>query len=133
VEKSLKSALISAVVVGSGGFLGAIARYGISGLVQRRFSLSTFPYGTLAVNLLGCLAIGAITGLVDSRKLFGPEFRSFALIGILGGFTTFSTFSYETFAMIRDEEYLRVTVNIGSHVILGLAFVWLGYALTTLR
>ena len=129
----MKTALINAVVVGSGGFLGALARYGLSGLVHRQLPLTTFPYGTLVVNLLGCLAIGAIAGLVESRQLFGPEFRTLALIGILGAFTTFSTFGYETFAMIRDHEYLRASVNVGMHVMLGLALVWLGYALTTSR
>jgi CrcB protein len=95
--------------------------------------LTTFPYGTLAVNLLGCLLIGLIAGLGESRQLFGPEVRSFALIGLLGGFTTFSTFGYETFAMIRDSEYVRAAANVGVHVGLGLALVWFGYALTTSR
>jgi CrcB protein len=133
VERSLKSALIHALAVGSGGFLGALARYGLSGLVHRQVPLAMFPYGTLVVNLLGCLVIGVVAGLVESRQLFGPEFRAFALIGILGGFTTFSTFGYETFAMIRDSEYLRAATNVGLHVVLGLTLVWLGYALTTSR
>jgi CrcB protein len=129
----LKTALIHAAAVGSGGFLGALARYGLSGLVHRQAPLATFPYGTLAVNLLGCLLIGGLAGLAESRQLFGPEFRTFALIGVLGGFTTFSTFGYETFAMLRDDEHLRAAANVGTHVILGLALVWLGYALTTWR
>ena len=129
----MKATLINAAVVGSGGFIGALARYGLSGLVHRQVPFATFPYGTMAVNLIGCFAIGVVAGLAESRQLFGPEFRTFALIGILGGFTTFSTFGYETFAMFRDAEYLRVAANIGVHVILGLALVWLGYALTTLR
>jgi len=129
----VKTALINAAAVGSGGFLGALARYGLSGLVHRQLPLATFPYGTLVVNMLGCLGIGAIAGLVESRQLFGPEFRTFALIGVLGAFTTFSTFGYETLAMIRDDEYLRAAANVGLHVILGLALVWLGYALTTPR
>ncbi len=120
-------------MVGSGGFIGALARYGLSGLVHRQVPFATFPYGTMAVNLIGCCAIGVIAGLAESRQLFGPEFRTFALIGLLGGFTTFSTFGYETFAMLRDAEYLRVAANVGVHVVLGLALVWLGYALTTLR
>jgi CrcB protein len=133
VEASLKATLINAAMVGSGGFIGALARYGLSGLVHRQVPFATFPYGTMAVNLLGCCAIGVIAGLAESRQLFGPEFRTFALIGVLGGFTTFSTFGYETFAMLRDAEYLRVAANVGVHVVLGLALVWLGYALTTLR
>ena len=129
----MKTALINAVAVGSGGFIGALARYGLSGLVHRQVPLTTFPYGTLVVNLLGCLVIGVAAGLAESRQLFGPEFRTFALIGVLGGFTTYSTFSYETFAMIRDDEYLRAAANVGVHVILGLALVWVGYAMTTSR
>ena len=133
MERSLKTALMNAVIVGSGGFLGALARYGLGGLVQRHVSFTTFPCGTLVVNLLGCLVIGAVAGLAESRQLLSPEFRTFALIGMLGAFTTFSTFGYETFAMIRDDEYLRAAANVGVHVILGLALVWLGYALTTSR
>ncbi len=127
----MKAALINAAVVGSGGFLGALARFGLSGLVPRQLPLATFPYGTLVVNLLGCLAIGVITGLAESRQLFGPEVRTFALIGLLGGFTTFSSFGYETFAMIRDDEYLRAAANVGLHVVPGLVLVWLGHAVTT--
>ena len=129
----MKSALINAAMVGSGGFLGALARYGLSGLVHRFAPHATFPYGTLVVNLLGCLVIGVLAGLAESRQLFGPEFRTFVLIGILGGFTTFSTFGYETVAMIRDGEQLRAVANVGTHVMLGLALVWLGYALTASR
>ncbi len=129
----MKAILINAAMVGSGGFIGALARYALSGLVHRQVPFATFPDGTMAVNLVGCCAIGVIAGLAESRQLFGPEFRTFALIGVLGGFTTFSTFGYETFAMMRDAEYIRVAANVGVHVILGLALVWLGYALTTLR
>jgi len=133
METSVKAALINATVVGSGGFLGALARYGFSGLVQRQVPLATFPYGTLAVNLLGCLVIGMLAGLADARQLFGPELRTFVLIGVLGGFTTFSTFGYETVAMIRDAEYFRAAANVGVHVIVGLVLVWLGYMATTWR
>ncbi len=133
METSLRVALINSAVVGSGGFIGALARYGLSGLVHRQVPLAVFPYGTLVVNLLGCLMIGVLAGLAESRQLFGPEFRTFALIGVLGGFTTFSTFGYETVAMMRDAEFLRASTNVGVHVVLGLALVWLGYALTTVR
>ena len=123
----MKTLLLNALLVGAGGFVGAIARYGLSGFVHRQLPLSNFPYGTLAVNLLGCLVIGLVLGLVESRQMFGPEFRTFALIGILGAFTTFSTFGYETFAMLRDGEHLRALLNVGLQVLLGLALVWLGY------
>jgi CrcB protein len=129
----VKAALINSALVGSGGFVGALLRYGLSGLVHRQVPFTTFPYGTMAVNLVGCLLIGAFAGLAESRQLFGPELRTFVLIGLLGGFTTFSTLGYETFAMIRDGEYLLATVNVGVQVVLGLALVWAGYMLTAIE
>lgn len=129
----MKTALINATFVGVGGFIGAIARYGFSGLVHRQMSLASFPYGTLVVNLVGCLGIGVVAGLAESRQLAGPEFRAFVIIGIFGGFTTFSAFGHDTFQMIRHEEYLRAVGNVGVHVILGLALVWGGYVITTFR
>lgn len=129
----MKTAFINSLLVGSGGFLGALLRYGLSGLVHGFAPLTTFPYGTLAVNLLGCLLIGAATGLADSRQLLGPDLRLFALVGLLGGFTTFSTFAYESFAMIRGDQFLRAAANVGVHVILGLGLVWVGYTLAASR
>ena len=129
----MKAALINATAVGSGGFIGAIARYGLGGLVHQQFRFSIFPIGTMTVNLLGCFVIGLLAGLVESRQLFGPEFRMFVMVGILGSFTTFSTFGYETFAMIRDAEYLSAALNVGIHIIAGLVLVWLGYTISTLK
>ena len=133
VDASLKAALISSVAVGSGGFIGALARYGVGGLVHRQLPLAIFPYGTLLVNLLGCFLIGVLAGLVESRQLFGPQFRQFALIGVLGGFTTFSTFGFETVAMLRDADYVRAGTNVVVSVIAGLALVWFGYQLAAAR
>jgi CrcB protein len=127
----LKAALLNSMLVGAGGFIGAICRYGVSGFVQRHAGLSAFPYGTLTVNLAGCFLIGIAVGLVDVRQMFGPEFRLFVLIGILGGFTTYSTFGYETFALLRDADFLRAFGNVIIHVVTGLVFVWLGYVLTS--
>lgn len=132
-RKDLRTAFVSAVLVGSGGFIGAVARYGLSGLVQGRASTATFPYGTLVVNLVGCLLIGAFVGLMDSRQLFTPEFRMFALLGVLGGFTTFSSFGYEAFALLRDAEYLRAVAYVGIHFVVGLGLVGVGYALIVSR
>lgn len=129
----MKPALLNALLIGAGGFAGTVLRYALGGFVQRHFPLATFPFGTLFVNLLGCLLIGAFAGLADSRQLFAPEVRSLAFIGVLGGFTTFSTFGYETFAMARDGEHLRAACNVGFHVILGLALVWWAYGLTSSR
>lgn len=128
----MRVALLHASVVGFGGLLGTLARYGLAGLVHRIGGTSEFPYGTLMVNLLGCLLIGVLAGLMEGREAFSPEFRVFALVGILGGFTTFSTFGYESFMLLRDAAFMRVAMNVGLHVVGGVALVWLGYALTSI-
>ena len=128
----MKVGLINAAMVGSGGFLGALLRYGLSGLVQRAIPLTTFPLGTLAVNLLGCLLIGLLAGLAESRQLFRPELRTFAMIGLLGGFTTFSTFGFETMALMRSASHMQAMMNIALQVTLGLFAVWGGLSLSRL-
>jgi len=126
----MNSVLTQAAMVGTGGFLGALLRYGVGGWIHRKLPMASFPVGTLTVNLAGCLAIGLLAGAAESRQLLSPELRLFLLIGLLGGFTTFSTFGFETVAMLRDGEALRASINVALHVIAGLALVWLGYALT---
>lgn len=125
----MKESLVNVLLVGSGGAAGAIARYGVGGLVHRSPALADFPFGTLCVNLLGCLLIGVGAGLADGRQAFGPEARLFLFVGVLGGFTTFSSFGYETVALLRDHELLRAGLNAGLNVFAGLALVWLGYNL----
>jgi len=125
--------LVNVLLVGCGGALGAVARYGVGGLVHRNPALAGFPFGTLAVNLLGCLLIGLGAGLADARQAIGPEARLFLFVGVLGGFTTFSSFGYETVALLRDHEFLRAGLNAGLNVFAGLLLVWLGYALTSAR
>jgi CrcB protein len=122
--------LIHAALVGVGGFLGSVLRFGVSGLVHRYLPSAAFPYGTLTVNVLGCLAIGLLAGLTDARQVLGPGARLFLFLGLLGGFTTFSTFGYETVALLKDAERWRATMNIALHLGLGLSAVWAGYALS---
>jgi CrcB protein len=129
----VRVALVNALWIGPGGFAGAILRYSLGGIVQRQLPLSAFPYGTLGVNLLGCTLIGLLAGLADSRQVFAPELRSFAFIGLLGGFTTFSTFGIETVALARDGDTLGAAANVGLHVFLGLGLCWLAYALASSR
>lgn len=129
----MQPGLTNALLVGSGGFAGALLRYSLGGLVHRLLPLAAFPYGTLAVNLVGCLVIGALAGLADARQVFSPELRTFVFIGVLGAFTTFSTFGYETFAMLRDGEALHALANVGLHLVLGLGLVWLGYSVASAR
>ena len=115
------------LLVGLGGFVGAGARYIASGMVHRAASLEGFPLGTLAVNVLGCLLIGLLGGLMELRQLLGPSMRLFLLIGVLGGFTTFSTLAYETLELAQAAQLLRAAANLVAHVVLGLGAAWLGF------
>jgi len=130
----VNTTVMNLFVVGSGGFLGVVARYGLTLLIQRSVGpLTTFPYGTLAVNLLGCLAIGMFAGFVEARQLFGASFRLFALVGILGGFTTFSTFGYETLTLLRSQQLMHAIASVGIHIFVGVALVAIGFWFTTAR
>ena len=120
------------LLVGAGGFLGAISRYALGGWVHAILSNSLFPYGTLVVNGLGCLLIGLLSGLGESHGMFGPEARLFLFIGILGGFTTFSSFAYETFSLARDAQYVAAFANIFAQLMCGLLGVWFGNVLARL-
>lgn len=112
--------------IGIGGFCGAVLRYLISGGVQKWSQSVDFPYGTLAVNLIGCLLIGMLTRLDEMRSLLSPEMRFFILIGMLGAFTTYSTFGNEAMTLINDRRFNLAVVYLGAHLILGLGAVMLG-------
>ena len=114
------------LIIGLGGFCGAILRYLVSGWVQSASRSIDFPYGTLAVNTLGCLAIGVLSQLVASRGLFSPDVRALIFIGVLGAFTTFSTFSNESLDLLRTGQSAVAFANLGMHLLLGLGAVWLG-------
>ncbi|MBI1856542.1 MAG: fluoride efflux transporter CrcB [Chloroflexi bacterium] len=113
-------------LVGAGGFVGSILRYWFSGLVQQWTQSAVFPFGTLAVNLTGSLVIGFLSQLADSRGVFTAETRALVFIGVIGGFTTFSTFGNETMNFLREGENLPAVLNVSAHIILGLGAVWLG-------
>ncbi|HHL34573.1 MAG TPA: fluoride efflux transporter CrcB [Desulfobulbaceae bacterium] len=113
-------------IIGAGGFVGAVLRYLVSGWVQYRSGSLIFPFGTMSVNMIGCLVIGFMTYLVESRSMFSPELRSFVLIGLLGAFTTFSTFGNETLGLIRDNRIDLAVMNGGFQVFVGVGMVWLG-------
>lgn len=115
--------------VALGGAAGSVLRYWLSGYVQEWAKNATFPYGTLAVNVLGCLVIGALTQLAEARGAFTPETRALVFTGLLGGFTTFSTFGNEGVSLWRNNESGLALAYVGGHIILGLGAVWLGRAL----
>ena len=114
------------LLVGVGGFLGSVLRYLVSGYIQQVTKSALFPYGTLAVNLIGCFIIGFLSQLAESRGLFTPESRALLFVGFLGGFTTFSTFSNESVNLLRDGENFYALLNAGMHFAFGFAAVWLG-------
>jgi len=110
--------------LGAGGFVGAIARYWISGWAQR--AANVFPLGTLVVNVLGSFILGLLATLFLERMTVALELRLFILVGILGSFTTYSTFSLETMHLIRHGEWCLVLLSVGANLLGGLAAVWLG-------
>jgi CrcB protein len=114
------------IFIGSG--LGGVFRYLVDGWVQRLVN-GSFPLGTLAVNVTGCLLIGMLSAALSGRVLIREEYRIGLLIGLLGGFTTFSTFGLETFAFASDGQHVRAALNVVLSVALGLAAVWGGYRL----
>ena len=115
--------------VGLGGFLGSIGRYLLSGYVQHLMRGTVFPYGTLAVNLIGCLGIGFLSQWVGTRGFLSPEIRLFVFMGLLGGFTTFSTFGNETLNLWQADESAAAFANVATHVGLGVGAAWLGHTL----
>jgi CrcB protein len=112
--------------VGLGGFLGSVGRFVVAGFFNRLSPALAFPIGTLAVNILGCFLIGLLHGLAESRNILGTDTRIFLFIGVLGGFTTYSTFGFESLALLKDGAMLKASANIIIHVFVGLAAVWLG-------
>ncbi|MGA3244901.1 MAG: fluoride efflux transporter CrcB [Bacteroidota bacterium] len=116
------------LLVFAGGGIGAAARYWLSGLVYQRLG-SEFPSGTLVVNVIGCLLIGFLISIFEERFVLYPSLRIFLTIGLLGGFTTFSSFSFETMALLRDGELLYASANILLSVVLCLGGTWVGLTL----
>ncbi len=118
------------LIVGLGGFIGAILRYLVSGWVQSRVVVGDFPFGTLSVNFLGCFFISSVMYLSEYWGFFDRETRVFLTIGILGSFTTMSTFSYEAFKMLEQGDLLSMAVYILGTIGLCLLAIYLGKVLT---
>lgn len=114
------------IFIGMGGFLGAVLRYQVSGWVQTLSRSAGFPYGTLAVNVAGSFTIGLCYFFIESRGAFTPQARAFLLIGLLGAFTTFSTFSMETLNLASGGELGRAGLNLLANASLALLAVWAG-------
>lgn len=118
------------VAVGVGGALGAMARHAVNHAVHEHWAFTRFPAGTAGVNVSGCLAIGLLAGLLASNRIALPfVWREFVFVGLLGGFTTFSTFGLETFLLARTHSVAYAALNVAVQVIGGLAALWVGYRL----
>jgi CrcB protein len=114
------------IFLGSGA--GGVCRYKVDGWVQRLVG-AAFPVGTLLINVTGCFLIGFLTAAFAGRVLVREEHRVGLLVGVLGGFTTFSTFGLETFTFLNDRQYARAGLNVALSVLVGLAAVAFGYRL----
>ena len=120
--------MLNYILVAVGSAAGGVFRFWLSGLIANRVG-SSFPWGTLVVNVSGCFLIGLFATLTstEGRWLVGPSGRNFFMTGICGGYTTFSSFSLQTLNLARDEEWLYAAGNTISSVVLCLAAVWLGH------
>ena len=122
---------MNVLIVGLGGFAGAACRYLVNSWVLK-VSPQPFPFGTLTVNVVGCFLIGLFHGITDARDIAKPELRLFLVVGVLGGFTTYSAFGHDTFELIRSTRIISAAANVTAHITLGLLAVaigdWLGRA-----
>lgn len=118
------------LLVGLGGAIGSMARHGLNHVIHQRNFTTTFPIGIFVINVLGSAIIGAIAGGIASGRLpLSFEGRTFVVVGVLGGFTTFSSFSLDTLALMRDGHIESAIVNVLGQVGLSLIGVWAGYRL----
>ena len=119
------------LLIGSGGFIGSVARYFISRL-NLSISFFSIPVGTLLVNVSGSLLIGLLMGLAERTTIVSTEARLFLMVGLCGGFTTFSSFTMENLTLLHNGQILQILIYTSLSVILGFFGVWIGYALTNL-
>ena len=120
--------MLRVALIGVAGLAGTLGRYWLSGALARRYG-EEFPFGTLAVNVLGCFLIGALFFVFEERGAFGETARAALMVGLLGGFTTFSSYGLQTFALLREGALGRAALYVVASNLLGLLTVWGGYAL----
>jgi CrcB protein len=118
------------IAIAFGGAIGSVARHAVNHGVHSRWLLMRFPAGTVVVNLTGCFIIGLLAGLITARRIALPwHWREFIFVGLLGGFTTFSTFGLDTFLLARTGSMEWAALNVAFQVVGGLVALWLGYRL----
>ncbi len=118
VSDDVRGIMINAVIIGIGGFFGAIARYGVALWIGQRWGRS-FPLGTFVINVSGSFVIGLVMSLLTERFIVNPQWRLLLVVGFLGAYTTFSTFEYETGALLKDGEWLFASLNVVLSVLAG--------------
>lgn len=122
--------MVTWLAIAVGGAIGSIARHAVNHVVHTRWLTTRFPLGTVAVNVIGCFAIGLLAGLLASGRIeMRVHWREFVFVGLLGGFTTFSTFGLDTFLLSRTHSAGHAALNVAAHVVGGLLAVWAGYQL----
>ncbi|MEA3465205.1 MAG: fluoride efflux transporter CrcB [Thermodesulfobacteriota bacterium] len=124
--------MVKVLLVGAGGFLGAVSRYLVSGFVQNLSQSINFPYGTLTVNIVGCFFLGLLSHLAELNMGVTAEVRLLIMIGFLGSFTTYSTFCNETMNLMQDQRFYLALINVGVHLFLGLSAVLIGRFVVTM-
>lgn len=123
--------MLKLVLVAVGGSIGAVTRYLVSAWAAERFG-AHFPYGTLIVNVVGCFIIGAFMTVATERLVLNPHWRLLITVGFVGGLTTFSSFSYETFSLLEDANLTMAFYNVALNLVLGFLATWLGIGLVRL-
>jgi len=120
-----------ALLIGTGGFAGTVARYFVQLFIQR-WSQSLFPWGTFTVNILGSFLIGVFYAMSERSNLLTPEIRLMLTVGFCGGFTTFSSFSYNIFNLVKDSGMIANFIYIAGSILFGVLAVYLGIIFTKL-
>lgn len=118
-------------IIGTGGFIGSVARYFLSGL-NLNIDYLSIPFGTLLVNITGSFIIGFLTGISERSTILTTEWRLFLMVGLCGGFTTFSSFTNENLMLLHNGQFLSIFLYTGLSIFLGFIAVFFGYALTNL-
>lgn len=126
-----KQMLRNILLIGIGGFIGSIARYFVS-MLNLSVNFLSIPVGTLLVNVTGSLVIGFLTGIAEKSTILTAEWRLFLMVGLCGGFTTFSSFANENLVLLHNGQIFSLLIYTGLSIFIGFLAVWLGYALTNL-
>jgi CrcB protein len=119
---------VNVLLIAIGGAIGSVGRYYLSSMVHRVIDAS-FPVGIATVNVLGCTIFGILVGAAEQRVSLSPDARAFLLVGVLGGFTTFSTYAFDSVVLMRDGQWGLALLNMIGQVVLGVTALWAGMLL----